>query len=139
MGNLENIQDSKKYGKKFSNEMGRLCQEVDTGPNGIGKIIEGTNTFFVIKFEDIPKERLNEICYTSVVCEVIPVKKDPNRTRITICGTNVCYLGDVGTNTASLELFNLMINSVLSRAGAKYVCFDIDFFTSAPHLGDHNM
>ena len=54
----------------FSNEMGRLCQGVGTGTNGIGKIVEGTNTFIVIKFEDIPKDRLNDICYTSVVCEV---------------------------------------------------------------------
>ena len=105
--------------------MGRSFQGVGTGKNGIGKGVEGTNTFYVIKFEDIPKYRLNEICYTSVVCEVIPGKKYPNRTRITVCGTHVCYPGDVGTNTASLELFKLMINSILSRFGAKYVCFDI--------------
>ena len=115
--------------------MGRLCQGVGTGKNGKGKIIEGTNTFFTIKFEDIPKDRLNEICYTSVVCEVRPGKKDPNRTRITICGTNVCYPGDVGTNMASLELFKLMINSMLSRKGAKYVCFDIENFYLSTHLG----
>ena len=116
--------------KSFSNEIGRLCQGVGTGPNGTGKIIEGTNTFFVIKFEDIPKDRINKICYTSVVCEVRPGKKDGdlNRTRIKICGTNICYPGYVGTNAASLELFKLMINSVLSRLGVKYVCFDIDFF-----------
>ena len=82
--------------------MGRLCQGVGTGTNGTGNRVEGKNTFHVIKFEDIPKYRINEICYTSVVCEVIPGKKDPNRTRITICGTNVCYPEDVGTNTASL-------------------------------------
>ena len=59
-----------------------------TGGDGLRKIFEGTYTFYVIKFENIPKDRLNEICYTSVVCEVKPGKKDPNRTRITICGTN---------------------------------------------------
>ena len=115
--------------------MGRLCQGVGKGPNDKGKRIEGTNTFFVIKFEDIPKDRLNEICYTSVVFEVRPGKKDLNRTRITICGTNVCYPGYVGTNTASLELFKLIINSVLSRAGAKYVCFDIEYFYLSTPLG----
>ena len=61
----------------------------------------------------MPKDRLNVICYTSVVCEVLPGKKYPNQTRITIYGTNVCYPVDVGTNAASLELFKLMINSVL--------------------------
>ena len=92
-----------------------------------------------MKFDIIPKDGLNEICYTSVVCEVRHREKDSNRTIVTICGTNVCYPGYVGTNTASLELFKLMINSVLSRKGAKYVCFDIEFFISAPHLGDQNM
>ena len=58
--------------------MGRLCQGVGTGKNDIGKRVEGKNTFYVITFEDIPKYRLNEICYTSVVCEVRPGKKDPN-------------------------------------------------------------
>ena len=69
------------------------------------------------------------------MCEVSLGEKDPNRTRIRICGTNVCYLGDVGTNTASLELFKLMINSVLSRRGAKYVCFDIENFYLITPLG----
>ena len=119
----------------FSNEMGRISQRVVTSPNGKGKRIEGTNTSFAIKFDNIPKDRLNEICYTSVVCEVRPRKKDPNRTRITICGTNVCYPGDVGTNTASLKLFKLMINSVLSRKGAKYVCFYIENFYLSTPLG----
>ena len=97
--------------------------------------MEGTKKFFVIKFEDIPKDRLNKICYTSVVCEVQPGKKDPNRTTITICGKNICYPGDVGTNTSSLELFKLMINSVLSIAVAKYVCFDNEFFYLRTPLG----
>ena len=47
--------------KYFSNEMGRLYQEVRTGINGIGNRVEGTNTFYVIKFEDIPKYWLNKI------------------------------------------------------------------------------
>ena len=97
--------------------------------------MEGTNTLFVIRFEDIPKDRLNEICYTSLVFEIQPGKKDPNQTRITICGTNACYPGDVGTNTASLELFKFIINSLLSRAGAKYVCFDIECFCLSTPLG----
>ena len=119
--------------------MGILCQGVVKCPNGKGKRIEGKNTFFAIKFDNIPKDRLNEICYKSVVCEVTPEKKDPNRTIITICGTNVCHPGDVGINTASQELFKLIINSDLSRKGAKYVCFDIEFLISAPHLEDQNM
>ena len=95
--------------------------------------MEGSNTFHAIKFETIPEDKVKEIFYTSVVYEIKPGKKDPNCTRITICGTNICYPRDVGTNTASLELFKLMINSVLSRAGENYVCFDIEnFYLSTP-------
>ena len=50
--------------------MGRLCQGVGTGTAGTGKRLESTNTFYVIKFEDTPKDRLDEIYYTSQTTEV---------------------------------------------------------------------
>ena len=77
------------WNKSFTNKMGRLYQGFGKGKNGLDKRLEVPNTFNVIRFEDIPKDRQNKICYTSVVCEVIPGKKDPNRTRIKICGKNV--------------------------------------------------
>ncbi len=49
-----------------------------------------------------------------IVCEVCPDKDDTNRKQITIGGNRICYPGDVGTNTASLELLKLLLNSVLS-------------------------
>ena len=55
--------------------MGRLFQGFGTGNNCLGKIVEGTDTFYVIRFGDIPKDRLNRICYTLVVYGVIPGKK----------------------------------------------------------------
>ena len=62
-----------------------------------------------------------------------PRKSDLNRTRITICGTNVQYPGDVGTTTASREILKLIINSVISRASAKFVAFDIsNFYLDTP-------
>ena len=137
--NYGKLRKNKKFqetlNKSFSNEIGRLFQVMGTGENGIGKIVEGTDISHVITFEDISKDRINKICYTSVVCEVIPGNKYPNRARITICGTNVCYPGYVGTNIASLELFNLMINSILSIVVAKYVCFDIEHFYLSTPLG----
>ena len=63
--------------------------------------------------------------YTKVVCEVRPQKEYPNCTRITIGGNRIIYPGEVATPTASLELVKLVINSVLSRHGAKFVCFDV--------------
>ena len=90
--------------------MGRLCQGVGTVDGGVGKIIKGTDTFHVVRFKDIPKDRLKEVYYTSLVFEVRPGGKDSNRTRITIFGTNVRYPGDIGTKIASLKTFKIMIN-----------------------------
>ena len=55
-----------------------------------------------------------------VVCKVKPHKEDPNRTRITVAGSQICYLGDVGTPTGSLNLVELIINIVLSCRNAHF-------------------
>ena len=60
-----------------------------------------------------------------VVCEIKPHKEDPNLTRITVAGIQICYPGDVGTPTVSLNLVKLIIKSVLSRRNARFFCFDL--------------
>ena len=68
-----------------------------------------------------------------VVCEVCPEKDDHDHTRITIGGSRICYPRDVGTNTASLELFKLLLNSVLSRKGARFSTIDLkNFYLDTP-------
>ena len=94
--------------------MGRLCLGVGKGPNGSGQRIEGADTFFVIDYENIPHDRRKDITYTFVLCTVRPQKEDHNCTCITICGNHICYPGDVGTPKASLELFKLIVSSVIS-------------------------
>ena len=91
------------WNKSFSDEMERLCSGVGTRPDGKGKRVKGKNTFFVILFEYIPKGRVKEVCYKFVLCQHRPGKSNPDPTRITICGTNVRWEGDVRTNTASLK------------------------------------
>ena len=54
----------------------------------------------------------------------MPPERGPKPTRITIGGNCISYLGYMGMNTASLELVNLVINSLLSHQGAKFSCFD---------------
>ena len=67
------------------------------------------------------------------MCTFRPEKSDPNRTRITIAGQNITVAMDVGTKTASLDLVKLLLNSVLSRKGAKFVTFDIkNFYLQTP-------
>ena len=113
------------WNESYSNELSRICQGNSTSPNGLGKRVKGANTSFLIRFEDIPADRRKEITYTKVVCKFCPEKTDPNRTRITIGGNRICFPGNVGTPTASLELSKLVFNSVLSRSGTKFASFDI--------------
>jgi hypothetical protein len=63
-----------------------------------------------------------------VVCEVRPERDDPDHTRITIGGNRICFPVDVGTNTASLELVKLLLNSVLSCSGARFSSIDLKIF-----------
>ncbi len=76
---------------------------------------------------------MKKIIYTKVVCEAREGKDDENCTRITTVGNLICYPGDAGTNTASLELVKLMLNSVISRKGARFACIDIkNFYLKTP-------
>lgn len=118
----------------YANELGRLCQGIGTDADAPDKQrVTGTNTFRPIPYENIPHDRRGDVTYTRVVCEVRPQKDDPNRTRITIGGNRICYPGDTGTKTGSLELVKTLLNSVISRPGARFACFDIkNFYLGTP-------
>jgi hypothetical protein len=117
------------WDKSYANELGRLCQGVGTNPDGPSpKRIEGTDTFRVIQYHDIPANRRLDVTYTRVVCEVRPHKQDPNRTRIMIRGNRICYPHDTGTKTGSLELVKLQLNSVLSTPDARFACYNLENF-----------
>jgi hypothetical protein len=63
-----------------------------------------------------------------VVCEVRTEKDDPDHTHITIGGNPICFQGEVGTNTTSLELVKLLLNSVLSCPGAHFSSINLKNF-----------
>jgi len=117
------------WNTSYANELGRLCQGIGRGNQGPkNQRVAGTNTFRLIPYNAIPKDRRNEITFTKVVCSVRPDKADPNRTRITIGGNRINYPHDVGTPTGSLELLKPLINSILLTPNAKFASFDVNFF-----------
>jgi hypothetical protein len=63
-----------------------------------------------------------------VVCKVRPEKDDPDHTCMTISGNCICFLGNEGTNTASLELVKLLLKSVLSCPGTRFSSIDLKKF-----------
>ena len=53
--------------------------------------------------------------------------------RITVTGSQICYPGDVGTPTGSLDLVKIIINSVLLSHNARFVSFDLkNFYIQTP-------
>ena len=50
-----------------------------------------------------------------------------------MAGGHIKYPGDLGTPTGSLNLVKMIINSVLSRRNARFVCFDAaNFYLQTP-------
>ncbi len=51
----------------YANELGRLYQGVGSGATPSSQWVGGTNTFFIINYQDIPLHKRKEICHTMVV------------------------------------------------------------------------
>jgi hypothetical protein len=105
-----------------ANEFGRLA-------NGVGgRIKNPTNTIRFIRREDIPKDRRKDVTYGQFVCTVRPEKAEPNRTRFTVGGDRINYPGEVATPTADMLVAKMLLNSVVSTKGAKFMTLDISNF-----------
>ena len=110
-----------------ANEFGRLFQGIG------GRIAKPTNTCFFIHKHEVPQDRFKEVTYGKFVCSVRPQKAEPFRTRLTLGGNRITYPGDVGTPTADMLLFKILLNSVVSTPGAKFMTIDIsNFYLNTP-------
>ena len=94
---------------------------------------DGTNTIFFIRKGEIPPDRWKDVSYTRIVCNVRPQKNEVNRTRLTYGGSSLEIPIDCGTPTADLLTVKLLLNSVISTKGARFMCIDIkDFYLNTP-------
>jgi hypothetical protein len=64
-------------------------------------------------------------------------KEEKERTRLTVGGDQIEYPGDKSTRTAGLTMAKILINSVISTLGAKFLVLviDITFFYLNTPLG----
>ncbi len=119
----------------YANEFGWLCQGIGTGPSPNTKWVASTNTFFLINYHDIPCHKQKKIYHTMVVCKVYLEKDDPDCTCVTIGSNCICFPSNVETNTLSLELVKLLLNSVLSCPGTRFSSIDLkSFYLDTPML-----
>jgi hypothetical protein len=123
---LPKYQDT--WSKPLGKEIGRLAQ----GQKGV---VEGTNSIFFIPYEEVLGDRRKDITYAQICADYRPEKSVPNRIQITVGGNLVNYPGDMGTRTADLLTVKLMLNSVISTPGAKFMSFDMsNFYLMAPMM-----
>ena len=114
------------WGQAYVNELGRLAQ-------GMEGRVKGTNKIFFIPKEDLPAARWKDVTYDRIVVKYCPEKSDPNRVRLTVGGDCVNYPGDCGTPTADMLTEKILINSVISTKGAKFMSIDIkNFYLNTP-------
>ncbi len=111
----------------YGNEIRRLAQGMP-GRN------TGTNTIFFIRRDQVPRDRMKDTTYGLITCLVCPEKIDePNRTRLVAGGDQVHYPGDAGMPTADLLTIKLLINSIISTQGARFMTMDMkDFYLNTP-------
>ena len=114
------------YATSYSKELGHLSQ-------GIPEKAEGTNTIYSTEKANIPAERWKDVTYGRVVVAYRPKKSDPYQTQLTVGGNLITYPGYCGTLTVDLLTVKLLLNSIVSTLGAKFMTIDIkDFYLNTP-------
>ena len=79
-----------------------------------------------IQKNEVPND--NTVTYAIFVCDYRPQKEEKEQTRITVGGDKLEYQGEVSTKTAWLTTIKLLINSVISLAGARFMTIDVKNF-----------
>jgi hypothetical protein len=92
-----------------------------------------TNTVRFIRRPDIPKGR--KVTYGSFVVDIKYHKEEKECTRLTGGSDQIEYQGDKSTRTAGLTTAKILINSVISTPGAKFLVIDINNFYLNTPLG----
>ena len=97
------------------------------------RIKNPTNTCHFIKKEQVPKDRFKDVTYGKFECTERPQKAEKHRTRLVMGGNRINYPGEVGTPTAEMLLVKILLNSVISTRGAKFMSIDIkNFYLATP-------
>eukprot|EP00804_Cyclotella_cryptica_P007757 CCRYP_001358-RA/>CCRYP_001358-RA protein AED:0.08 eAED:0.05 QI:0/0/0/1/0/0/4/0/1076 len=93
--------------------------------------VKGTNTIVFIAYNEIPPQRRRHL--RTHRCQLPTEKEDPYRIRLTVGGNRITYPGDCGTPTADMLTTKILLNSVISTKGARFMTIDIkDFYLNTP-------
>jgi hypothetical protein len=95
--------------------------------------IYNTNTVRFIRRSNISKGR--NVTYGSFVVDIKDHKEEKECTRLILGGDQIEYPGDRSTRTTGLTTAKILINSVISTLGAKFLVIDITIFYLNTPLG----
>ena len=87
-----------------------------------------TETMRFIHEHKVPKNQHKDVTYGSFMCSVQNEKDEPNQTRLMVGGDQINYPGEVATPTAEMLVAKILLNSVMSTRGAKFMTLDISNF-----------
>jgi hypothetical protein len=80
------------------------------------------------------------VTYGSFVVDIKDHKEEKERTRLTVGGDQIEYPGDKSTRTAGLTTAKILINSVISTPGAKFLVVDMkNFYLNTPLAQDRKV
>eukprot|EP00957_Ditylum_brightwellii_P072331 5497944-Ditylum_brightwellii.AAC.1 len=92
---------------------------------------QGTNTIKFIRKHDVLGRCV--VMYAQIVVDYCPQKADSNRVRLTVGGDHINHPWDVSTPTANLVTSKLLMNSMVSTPGVKFMTADIkNFYLNTP-------
>lgn len=119
-------EDSNRWKKALSNELGRLTQSSDAD-------VASADAMDFIFHHEVPNG--SKVTYANFVCDHRPLKDEPWRVRLVVGGDKLNYEFDSGSPAASLLETKILLNSVISdtRKGARFMSLDLkDFFLTSP-------
>ena len=109
------------YGTSYGKELVKIAQ-------GMPGRVEGTDTIFFINKYNVPTTRCKYVTYVRIVVNYIPEKSYTYHRRLTIGENQVNYPHDCGMPTSNILIVKLLINSVVSTTGAKFITVNIKYF-----------
>jgi hypothetical protein len=99
------------------------------------KLITETGAMHPIHYNKVPLDKVHEITYYNpqVKEKITSNGTIEYRVRGAVGGDRITPTGDVSSQTAELEAVKILLNSVISTPGARFITIDIkDFFLGTP-------
>ena len=109
-----------------ANEFGRLAQGLPD------KCIDPTNTIFFIPIDKVPPNK--RPTYAHFISSYPLQKAEHHHTRLTVGGNLIDdYPGNLSMKVASMTTFKILVNSILSTPGARWLGLDVkNYYLGTP-------